>query len=126
MGAKAPQLPPQGDEAKPLAPPPPPPKKVARLHAEVERLQAEVERLREITGVLSDIDRERLRQNKKWGEQNHLPYKWMAILAEEVGEACKEVLENRLEHYREELVQVAAVAVAAIESVDRNPWMEDE
>jgi hypothetical protein len=56
----------------------------------------------------------------------------MAILTEEVGEASKEALEHhwagthypvdheRLDRLRTELVQVAAVAVAMIESLDRN------
>lgn len=75
---------------------------------------------------------ERDRQDAKWGQQDHTPIEWMAILQEEVGEAAKEALEHhfgpryypedaeRLARYRAELVQVAAVAVAAIESLDRN------
>ena len=75
---------------------------------------------------------ERGNQLQKWGVQNHSPLEWMAILVEEVGEAQKEALEHhwagthypvdefRLVRLRAELVQVAAVAVAAIESLDRN------
>lgn len=75
---------------------------------------------------------ERGKQLEKWGVQNHSPLEWMAILVEEVGEAQKEALEHhwegnhypidpdRLQRYRAELIQVAAVAVAAIESLDRN------
>ncbi len=75
---------------------------------------------------------ERGNQVQKWGVQNHSPLEWMAILVEEVGEAQKEALEHhwagthypvdefRLLRLRAELVQVAAVAVAMIESLDRN------
>lgn len=78
--------------------------------------------------VLGEVEQERLKQNKKWGEQNHHPAEWLMILGEEVGEANKAALETNFKYpendgwksYREELVQVAAVAIAMIESVDRN------
>ena len=71
-----------------------------------------------------DVERERRAQDLKWGEQNHDPLQWLAILTEEVGEVAQEVLRNHfggrsLTDYRMEMVQVAAVAVAAIESLDR-------
>lgn len=62
---------------------------------------------------------ERERQNQLWGQQNHNAAMWHVILMEEVGEAAKEIWENEPEKYREEMVQVAAVAIAAIESFDR-------
>jgi hypothetical protein len=80
--------------------------------------------------TLLDVAQERTKQNVKWGQQNHDDLMWTAILGEEVGEACQEVLtevwgkENGGGHgdLREELVQVAAVAVAWIEAIDRrNP-----
>ena len=67
--------------------------------------------------IYDSIKTERERQDKKWGIQNHSPYKWMAILMEEVGEACTSILEEK--NYKAELVQIAAVAVAAIESLRR-------
>jgi len=70
----------------------------------------------DVIGMVVD---ERKRQDDKWGEQNHNPERWLAILGEEVGEACKAVLEGDAEGYRKELVQVAAVAVAAVENLDR-------
>lgn len=82
--------------------------------------------------IFEQIRAERARQDAMWGQQNHKPIEWVAILAEEVGEVSKEALENHftgtyykpnekgLAKYREELVQVAAVAVAMIESLDRN------
>ena len=76
--------------------------------------------------VLSEILRERQRQDDKWGEPNHTPDRWLVILMEEVGEASNAVLNahycsalSDLREYRREMIQVAAVAVAAIESLDR-------
>lgn len=74
------------------------------------------------SAAVRDALKERARQDQKWGEQNHHPYKWLAILGEEFGESSKAVLEDAPEEYREEMVQVAAVALAAIESFDRSKW----
>jgi hypothetical protein len=93
--------------------------------------------------ALLEVSRERARQDAKWGEQNHpdgtgptIPTlnavdrarhecdyahrngtgTWRHILAEEVAEAMAESNPARL---RAELIQVAAVAVAWVEAVDR-------
>jgi NTP pyrophosphatase (non-canonical NTP hydrolase) len=72
------------------------------------------------------VIRERDRQNAKWGRRDHDPLFWLAILTEELGEVAKEVVEMNggdplagLARLRNELVQLAAVAVAAVEYVDR-------
>lgn len=70
-------------------------------------------------GVLVEVRSERIRQDATWGEQNHHPLYWLAILGEEVGEANEAALRQSYSEYRKELLQVAAVAVAAIESFDR-------
>jgi hypothetical protein len=85
--------------------------------------------------VLGEVMQERAKQDRKWGEQNHHPPFWSMILGEEVGEANKAGLEmvvcemrdapqESVEfwrgEYRKELVQVAAVAVAMIECIDRS------
>jgi hypothetical protein len=93
-------------------------------------------------GVLGEVLQERVDQEAKWGEQNHpdgtgalyrvraselqrryteLGFErgegtWTLILLEEVAEALAESDEARL---REELVQVAAVAVSWVEAIDR-------
>jgi len=79
--------------------------------------------------LLLELDRERIRQDAKWGEQNHKAPMWVAILTEEVGEAAALSLSDEYgtslsdrEKLREELIQVAAVAVAFIECLDRNPF----
>ena len=87
--------------------------------------------------TLQDVRDERQRQTEKWGEQNNSYPKWISILTEEVGEAAKEandyeylldkinnptfdsvLLNQTLINLREELVQVAAVAVQIIEKID--------
>lgn len=77
--------------------------------------------------VLRDIYFERDKQDGKWGIQDHVDVIWQTILIEEVGEAAQEVLTRKFGdsakghgNLRVELVQVAAVAVAWIECIDRN------
>jgi len=50
--------------------------------------------------LLELVVTERVRQDIKWGEQNHNPFVWMNILMEEVGEASKAILEDKLGEYR--------------------------
>ncbi len=67
--------------------------------------------------IFEAIQTERDRQDVKWGANRYLSREmWLTILMEEVGEAAKAALEADMEGYAEELIQVAAVAVAAIES----------
>ncbi len=79
--------------------------------------------------IFKQIIAERQAQDKKWGEQNHNSFMWLSILMEEVGEVSKAALEaehNQYKHtallgeYHNELIQVAAVAIAMIECVHRN------
>lgn len=95
-----------------------------------------------LTGVLDEIAAERGKQDAKWGEQNHpdgtgrnlAPHlrdsarnareqaaaegrlTWTHVLREEFAEAYAETDPAKL---RAELVQVAAVAVAWIQAIDR-------
>jgi hypothetical protein len=98
-----------------------------------------------LSGVLEAVVSERLRQDAKWGEQNHpdgtaseywrefgvsadaarAAYEnsfragkgtWLDVLLEEIAEAFEETDPEKL---RAELVQVAAVTVAWIEAIDR-------
>jgi NTP pyrophosphatase (non-canonical NTP hydrolase) len=85
--------------------------------------------------ILKEIEDERIRQTDKWGEQNHDPFKWCVIIGEELGEVNRAVCDayhwtipekgfvpTALQNYREELIQVAAVAVQMIECLDRGKW----
>ena len=69
--------------------------------------------------IIEQVIAERERQDRLWGVQDHEPLKWVAILLEEAGEYAKDVLEGRVAHAREEVVQIAAVAIAIVESMDR-------
>lgn len=81
--------------------------------------------------TLRAVDRvlaERAEQDGKWGEQNHDDEWWLAILTEEVGELAQAILHKRFggskgAYLDEELVQVAAVALAWIECRQRR-WYE--
>jgi len=77
--------------------------------------------------IMFDILRERMLQDTKWGEQNHDPVMWSAILTEEVGEMCEAATKYRFDQgnvnqFREEVVQVAAVAVAILECLEQAKW----
>lgn len=67
--------------------------------------------------VFAAIEAERAKQDEKWGVRHgQSSYIWHAVLSEEVGEVAKEVLENCI-CLEDELVQVAAVAVAWLEDI---------
>lgn len=93
------------------------------------------------TEILNLVSTERYIQNQKFGEQNHNTVEWVAIIGEEFGEASKEAVdfhfknpikiqgeyhdaseslqELRLSNFKEELIQLAAVTIQAIESIQR-------
>ena len=82
--------------------------------------------------AIIDVLNERVRQESKWGEQNHDPFTYGAILGEEFGELMQAALQTRyggekggLDHLREEAVQTAAVALAVVECLDRGKWEWD-
>lgn len=71
------------------------------------------------------IVKERDRQDVKWGEQNHTPLIYQAILMEEVGETTQAALDEHFGGSKasglfEEAVQQAAVALAIVECLIRN------
>lgn len=79
--------------------------------------------------ALEDVLLERGKQELKWGEQNHDPFEYLTILMEEVGEAAQAALHchhgydpDALAHFRTEMVQTAAVALAIVECLDRGKW----
>lgn len=79
--------------------------------------------------IYRDIDDERERQRMTWGHAHD----WgrgdcaspdvdmmvkVAVLTEEVGEVARAVLDKDPANLRDELVQVAAVAIAILEGID--------
>jgi NTP pyrophosphatase (non-canonical NTP hydrolase) len=64
---------------------------------------------------------ERVAQEIKHGPNSCLnvgPERAIAVLVEEVGEVAKAVIENDAAGYRDELIQVAAVAIAMVQGLD--------
>lgn len=92
--------------------------------------------------ILGEIVGERMHQEAKFGDQSHRsPFEWLAILAEEFGEAARGVCETGFlpepfgddeateialaaagRNFRQELIQTAAVAVAMLQTGDRRGW----
>lgn len=76
--------------------------------------------------VLDDIAHERQRQDQKWGPCQRPPLEWLAIIAEEFGEVAEKVVKGWVPPesdfdaagYREELIQLAACCVSAVECHD--------
>ena len=71
------------------------------------------------SAVLVEVGQERSRQDELWGPPDRDWPMWIVILGEEIGEACRAVVLDDAELYRTELIHVAAVAVSAIECLDR-------
>jgi len=72
--------------------------------------------------VFDQVADERSAQDNRWGEQNHDNGTWSLVLGEEYGEACQAALQHSPTDptdLRAELIQVAAVAVAWVECIDR-------
>jgi NTP pyrophosphatase (non-canonical NTP hydrolase) len=78
--------------------------------------------------VFSEVHAERQRQDAKWGGVPGIDRRddrtYAAVLGEEFGEVCKAWLERDVAGLRDELVQVAAVAVAWIEEIDNGGAQE--
>lgn len=80
--------------------------------------------------VILRVVRERIQQDWKWGEQNHHPFAWLSIAAEEFGEMAKEINDwqwkldgnqaARMERAMTEAIQTAAVLCAFVENMERN------
>jgi hypothetical protein len=79
--------------------------------------------------TIDDINQEREAQDKEWGPGNddsHLGWHWNAILTTRLGQFARSLWHGDEQVYRKRLVQIAAVAVAAIEAYDRTPKQYDE
>lgn len=69
--------------------------------------------------VLGAVAAERRRQDAKWGPSAERPAPTLRVLVEEVGEVAKAQQDETDAELRAELIQVAAVAVAMVEAIDR-------
>lgn len=106
---------------------------MSELHTWGSTIRSSVAEPEELSFALEDVLSERVAQQKKWGEQNHDPFVWLSIIQEELGEASQEALKARfesdddkaamhLDKLKEEAIQLAAVSLAFVESLDRNSW----
>ena len=71
-----------------------------------------------------DVTAECVRQDEKWGQQNHDDATWALIAGEEFGEVSQAILHDRFGGkaagtVRAELVQLAAVCLQWIKCIDR-------
>lgn len=78
------------------------------------------------------VQQERAKQHAKWGEQNLIPFHWVSVLAEEMGELARAinhvVQDDEPSPYAaqdalKELIHTAAVCQAMWESGKRNGWL---
>lgn len=65
--------------------------------------------------VIAEIIAERHRQDRKWGPQDHPRAFWLIIIMEELGELARATLIGDALNWREEMTQIGALAVAALE-----------
>jgi hypothetical protein len=74
--------------------------------------------------VLADVERERLDQGETWADDCNSAVEWVAIAAKQVGQAAHLGLglgkrdAEFIAGLRHEFVQLAAVAIAAVECID--------
>lgn len=75
--------------------------------------------------ALADVLAERERQEAKWGgpehDDRHHPLHWCGFVGEHLARARKQ----RGHNYRYQMVRVAALALAAVESFDRRAGGRD-
>lgn len=79
--------------------------------------------MNDLEKVLNDIREERARQDEKWGgaghDDRHDPETWVQIIQDYAGWARIMSGQGSPDKARRRLMQVAALAVAACESMDR-------
>ena len=78
----------------------------------------ESDALYDFDDIAAQIRMERRRQIEKWGTNHHPPDTYIRVLGEEFGEVCRAANDRQWHNYREELIQVAAVAVRMVQSFD--------
>lgn len=80
-------------------------------------------------GILSEIEKERARQDSKWGgashDDQHSTADFCRWIKNYAGWADQMADAHSFEKARNRLIQVAALAVAAVESIERRTMMRD-
>lgn len=71
--------------------------------------------------IWADIRRERRRQDSKWGgpdhDDRHSPGDWIRFIVKHLGRCAADTIDGL--SFRQHMVRIAALAVAAIEACDR-------
>lgn len=66
--------------------------------------------------IFAEVNAERVLQDAKWGghqhDQSHSPNDWIAYITKHAGKAADG------DSFRDQMIKVAALAIAAIESID--------
>lgn len=82
-----------------------------------------IEQIEEAEGVLEELSLERQHQDGKWGGPAHDdqrgPFDWVRNIRNYVGWAEQMADMDSPDKYRRRMIQIAALAVAAVESHDR-------
>jgi hypothetical protein len=90
-------------------------KRVTPSRATKKRINDGLKRVR--FHILHEVDDERMRQDRQWGgikhDDKHTPADWVLFIIAHANKAI------RHDNYRERMLKVAALAVAAVESYDR-------
>ena len=80
------------------------------------------------SGIYAQVQAERERQDAKWGgpdhDANHTAGDWISFIAEHADKALRAEMgpidgDADLDEYRRRLIEVAALAVAAVEALDK-------
>jgi hypothetical protein len=73
--------------------------------------------------ILYEIEDERKRQDQLWGgrehDDTHDEWDWLQYLTRMLEKTDRAILNQNMPVYRERLVKLAAIAIAAAESYDR-------
>lgn len=107
---------------------------LTNLHTQTMILKVDAaslaDRLTGTEGIVLDIFAERDRQDAQWGgpehDDGHTAHDWLRYIGHQAQRAHDETLSDDRtqlvdpEHYRQRLVKIAALAVAALESHDRS------
>ncbi len=82
-----------------------------------------------LDGIITAILDERKKQDRTWGgpanDDKHTGFDWVALITKQLGEAVDSAFRGDAPGYSFAMVRVAALAVAAIESVRRLSWAEN-
>ncbi len=94
-------------------------------------MNANIDTFKGFDSIVEMVARERVRQDSKFGEQNHTNEMWLTILMEEIGEVSQQILnlefakdsvaiEDIIKELDDEMIQSIAVLVAWYQSRKRN------